>query len=174
MDERILRLKEVMEILGITKYNLANASGLSPSNLSYMLNGKQSITDRTLHKIANAFPQINLEWLKTGEGEPLNDNPAMIQNGGSGVRQQGFAGHDLTQTNNSEKLLSDFLIGIQSHNDILNKSMSQTDKAMSQTDRAMDQMDKALDEIGEQRKMIEKAMNQTDTLISIIQNNLQK
>ena len=31
----------------------------------------------TFHKIAKAFPQLNLDWLKTGEGEMLNTAPAV-------------------------------------------------------------------------------------------------
>ena len=29
----------------------------------------------TFHKIAKAFPQLNIDWLKTGEGEMLNQTP---------------------------------------------------------------------------------------------------
>lgn len=31
----------------------------------------------TFHKIAKAYPQLNVEWLKTGEGEMLNPQPSV-------------------------------------------------------------------------------------------------
>lgn len=33
----------------------------------------------TFHKIAKAYPQLNMEWLKTGDGEMLNRHSAPIQ-----------------------------------------------------------------------------------------------
>lgn len=31
----------------------------------------------TFHKIAKAYPQLNVEWLKTGEGQMLNPQPTV-------------------------------------------------------------------------------------------------
>lgn len=163
MKNRIDRINVLIKYLGVTKNSLALNSGLAPSNLNKMLLGEQSITDKTLYKICEAYPQINIDWLKTGEGEMIIKIPSMSQNGDGGNRQQGTAGHDLTQTNNSEKILSEFIDGLKSSNSITEKAMAQTNKAMEQTDRAMSQTDKALDEISEQRKLV-------DRLITIIEN----
>lgn len=45
--------------------------GINQSNLSKMLNGKQPISEKTLYKISSTFPELNMEWLRTGEGEML-------------------------------------------------------------------------------------------------------
>ncbi|MDE6008381.1 MAG: helix-turn-helix transcriptional regulator, partial [Muribaculaceae bacterium] len=158
--DRIDRLNKIIDYLGITKHSLATSSGIAPSNFTKMMAGESNITDKTLLKISEAFPQINVEWLRTGQGEMLS---ARINVEGHGnVIQDGHASHNLTQTNNSEKILSDFIEGIKSQNLLTERAMSQTDSAMNQTDRAMAQTDKALNEISEQRKLV-------DRLITIIE-----
>lgn len=149
MKERIERINKIVEYYGISKNSLAKASGLASSNMSKMMSGEQPISDKTLGKIVEAYPQISLQWLKTGEGDMLLKNPTMIQTGNGGNRQQGTAGHNLTQTNNSEKIVTEFIEGLKSQNEIAKKAMSQTDRA--------------LDEISEQRKLV-------DRLITILEN----
>lgn len=70
-SDRISRIELLLENLGLTQNALATKSNLSPSNLKKMMDGEQKITDKTLYKIAEAFPQFNYDWLKTGEGEML-------------------------------------------------------------------------------------------------------
>lgn len=154
--DRKERIYQILQYLGIAYSAMALKSGINPSNLKKMLDGDQTITDKTLHRIVNTYPQINIEWLKTGEGEMLKTIPQVAQLGEGSILQSGQAGHDLNQTNNSEKLLQDFISGLKSQNKL-------AEKAMSQTDKAMDQMSKALDEMSEQRKLM-------DRLITIIEN----
>ena len=162
MTDRISRINAVINYLGVTKNNLALNSGIGPSNFNKMLSGEQSITDKTLHKISEAYPNINIDWLKTGAGEMVNPSVSITQTGDNSILQSGHAGHDLNQTNNSEKLLSEFIEGLKYQNIVTERAMAQTESAMNQTDRAMAQTDKALDEISEQRKLV-------DRLISIIE-----
>lgn len=138
MNDRIERLLQLMECLGITKHSLCTSSGIGPSNFNRMLDGELTITDKTLHKIVAAYPQINLAWLKTGEGEMLNPAFPKIQTVGSGIGVQGNVGHDLTQMNNSEKILLEFVSGLKSQNKLIEKAMEQTDRAMSQTDKLIE------------------------------------
>lgn len=154
--DRKERIHQILQYLGVAYSAMALKSGINPSNLKKMLDGEQTITDKTLHRIINTYPQFNIEWLKTGDGEMLNSTAVISQTGDGSVIQNGKAGHDLNQTNNSEKLLQDFISGLKSQNKL-------AEKAMSQTDKAMDQMNKALDEISEQRKLM-------DRLITIIEN----
>lgn len=148
MDRRN-RLHKSLQYLGVAYSALAVKSGLNPSNLKKMLDGDQTITDKTLHRVANAYPQINLEWLKTGEGDMINPVASISQMGNGSVLQNGQAGHDLNQTNNSEKILMEFISGLKSQTTLTEKSMAQTDKALA--------------EISEQRKLLER-------LITIIEN----
>lgn len=54
----------------------------------------------TFHRIALAYPQLNMNWLKTGEGNMLNPHPDVIVNdsssrsGGDNAREIRKAGRD--------------------------------------------------------------------------------
>lgn len=62
------RIKNYIESNGLTVNNFAQKVGIDPGNLRKMLQGKQTITSKTLQKISTTYG-INLEWLKTGNGE---------------------------------------------------------------------------------------------------------
>ena len=174
MNDRVNRIKQVIETLGLTKHSLANLSKIAPPNLNKMLIGEQTITDRTLHKIASTFPQINLEWLKTGEGEMLNPGSPKTQTVESGIGVMGNVGHDVM--NNSEKLFKDFILGLQAQNALTEKALSQTGKSLETLQKSIDNMAKSIEgnnlamqntnqvitEMSEQRKII-------DRLVSILE-----
>lgn len=63
--ERInsLRIKR-----GCSQASFARQCGISVSNLSKMLNGKETITERTLYRIAETF-NVNIKWLRDGIDE---------------------------------------------------------------------------------------------------------
>lgn len=66
--------KERLQVFGYSMNAFANIVGIQPSNLSKMLDGKQKITDRTRRMIEARFPDLNFDWLLTGEGEMLREN----------------------------------------------------------------------------------------------------
>lgn len=68
MKDLIGRLKSVIKELNLTTNSLAIQANISPSNMRKMLNGEQTITDRTLMKICDTY-NIDFDWLKHGEGE---------------------------------------------------------------------------------------------------------
>lgn len=65
------RIKVIVGYTRLTSNAFAKTVGIDPANLSKMLNGKQPISEKTLRKIQAAFPELNMEWLRTGEGEML-------------------------------------------------------------------------------------------------------
>lgn len=77
-DDRASRILKVSDHLGVTKHFIATQSGIGPSNFNKMLDGQQTITDKTLRKIADAFPQISYGWLRTGDGGMLLDTKSDI------------------------------------------------------------------------------------------------
>lgn len=113
--------------------------------------------NQTFDRISKAFPELDINWLRTGEGEMLRHAYIISQEGDNGIRQQGLAGHDLNQTNNSEKLIEDFIKGVQHQNKV-------AEKAMEQTGKALDSINCALNEAAENRKLVER-------LISLIEKN---
>lgn len=145
MEERIERINKIVEHFGITKNLLAKNSGVASSNISKMMSGEQPISDKTLGKIVEAYPEINLQWLKTGEGEMIINNSNMQQNNNSGTAMMANSSHHLNQTISSERNFDDFIAGLKAQNVI--------------TERSMDQTDKALSEISEQRKLMERLIS---------------
>ena len=155
--ERKDRLNEILQYLGIAYSAFALKSGINPSNLKKMLDGSQTITDKTLFRIVNTFPELNIEWLRTGEGEMIKPTTSSIQSGNNNILQHGQAGHDLNQTNNSEKLFQDYIGGLKFQSKLTEKALEQQGKAMSQTDKAMSQTDKALEMMDRLITMLEKS-----------------
>lgn len=69
-DERLLK---VVEYTGESRAKLARSAGLLPQRLTDIANGKvKEISFDVADKIASTVPQLNREWLLTGEGEMLN------------------------------------------------------------------------------------------------------
>ncbi len=153
--ERKERMNKVYQYLKFqrlinTQKDLAEQMKSTQPNISSALSGDEKVlTDNFFLRLNASYDNIfNKEWLLEGEGEMLRVPNYMSQDGKGGTHQQGSAGHNLTQTNNSEKILSEFIEGLKSSNDLTKQAMAQTERAMSQTD-------KALDEMSEQRKMMQ-------------------
>lgn len=74
MEGRHLRVQAIIENKMLNRNSFARTIGVATSNLAKMLSCEQTITDKTLYKISSAFPDVNLEWLKTGNGEMILEN----------------------------------------------------------------------------------------------------
>lgn len=61
------RIKKVMEVRGKNQTEFAATLGISSAAISQMISGKSGASNGTLFRISDVF-NINLEWLKTGEG----------------------------------------------------------------------------------------------------------
>ncbi|MDR0605686.1 MAG: hypothetical protein LBG80_15440 [Bacteroidales bacterium] len=79
------RLKEVVQWLKSEKIiknrrHLIRLLGYnSESNFSAMINGMVNIPERFLVNLANLDNRLNVEWLRTGEGEMLRDIKSSFQ-----------------------------------------------------------------------------------------------
>ena len=71
------RLRKVFDYLVFsghfsTRGDFANIIGINKTNLSSAMNGNEKyLSDSLFAKISNSYPDIDLEWLLTGEGEML-------------------------------------------------------------------------------------------------------
>lgn len=65
------RLSLFQDYIGLSNNAFATKCGINPSNYAKMLKGQQTFTTRSLVKIGDAFPNLNTEWLITGDGEML-------------------------------------------------------------------------------------------------------
>lgn len=65
------RLEKVLETLGINRSSLIDELKFPSSNLSLIIKGKRDIPRKLLDGLSNWKPEINIEWLLTGEGQML-------------------------------------------------------------------------------------------------------
>ena len=73
-----LRIKSIINALGITDSQFADKCSISRPTLSLLLAGKnKKISDVMLSQIHMAFPEVSILWLLFGEGEMFKqENPA--------------------------------------------------------------------------------------------------
>lgn len=78
LNQTIQTLKEQRKIHSASDF--ARIIGVDKGDLSRMVNGKQPITQRFVGVILTHFPEINEDWLLTGEGEMLKNTSAVAEN----------------------------------------------------------------------------------------------
>ncbi len=70
----IERLKLYVEHTGLMDAQFAESIGMPRSSFSQLINGRnKTITDATIKKIHDAFPELSIAWLLFGEGKMLVD-----------------------------------------------------------------------------------------------------
>ena len=65
------RMSETLNTLGVTTHKAAALSGVANGNLNRQLSGKQTITPRTVAKIARALG-VSYDWLLNGVGDMMD------------------------------------------------------------------------------------------------------
>lgn len=75
MDNQMIieRLKDALEIMGLSQTDAANRIGVRQQNLSLILNGKRPFGKNMQHRVESMLG-ISVNWLLTGEGAMLNEN----------------------------------------------------------------------------------------------------
>lgn len=71
----------------------AKNAGIDPANFARMLKGKQNITKKTLAKIQAANPQLNMDWVITGEGDmllPIQERQVKLPADPANVQQRNY------------------------------------------------------------------------------------
>jgi len=69
------RIIELMKYLNLNKNSFSDEIGMSSNvTIGRIINEKRNPSKTTLEKIVNRFPQINYDWLKTGNGEMLKND----------------------------------------------------------------------------------------------------
>lgn len=69
------RIQKIIDELGLTKAKFAEIIGVSAGAITQWTNGRQNVNDENLEKILAKFPQINKDWLYSGNGKIFrNDN----------------------------------------------------------------------------------------------------
>lgn len=63
------RLKSLLNALGLSQSEFASKIEMSNSGISQMLSGKRDITSNLYFRLNGVFPNVNTDWLLTGEGD---------------------------------------------------------------------------------------------------------
>lgn len=88
------RLLQFIEFKGLNKHRFEVMCGFTSR---YISNIRKSISQRSLKTISCTFPDLNIRWLETGEGQMLNEViPINVQNNtvGNNSSQTIVAGND--------------------------------------------------------------------------------
>ena len=98
------RIAKIVELSGMSIPQFSTFVGFkTPQTVRELLKGNtKTLSYQAKEKIADAFPNININWLATGEGEMLKNSNNTISEGDNNITVGGDASNI---TNNSEKAL---------------------------------------------------------------------
>ena len=87
MQERILQL---LAAENISQTEFAQKIGVSGSNVTHIINGRNNPSYEFILRVASHFPAVNLDWLLLGKGKMYRDAPL---NPSISAREGLFDGH---------------------------------------------------------------------------------
>lgn len=91
-----LRLKSLIEALGLSDSQFADRCSISRSTLSLILSGKnKKISDVMLGQIHDAFPDVSILWLLFGEGDKFKNEEKSPEEVNNKHENQIFQGNRL-------------------------------------------------------------------------------
>lgn len=149
----ISRINELKEHLGYSQARLAERCGLSKSNFCKMLGGSQTITDQTLHRLADEFG-VSFRWLRNGLGEMFAEEKAigkaqfaafsqMLDANTSPVSQNIINGDNQgTQTINDTE---GEIVALRQKVELLKRLLDEKDKLLEEKDKLIKEKDKQID-----------------------------
>ena len=72
------RLKQLRLALHLSQENLGTALGITRSGVSSIESGSRKLSEKHIKLLLAAYPNINENWLRTGEGNMFQDNDKSI------------------------------------------------------------------------------------------------
>lgn len=69
------RLWEFIRYRGITEYRFCKLAGVA---INFLRWGSSGVSAKSMYKIGQAFPELNLHWVATGEGAMLKGDTETI------------------------------------------------------------------------------------------------
>lgn len=144
------RLTAYLKYKGINKSEFGRKVGVSNSYISAI---RKSIQPDKTEKIAAAFPDLNVAWLLTGDGEMLKDSVTNIAQGDNATNIAGNGNNIRTNSSTIDKALDE----IAEQRKLVAKAQAQVSVAQNQVTVAMEQ--------------VSKSQQQIDRLLSILEMN---
>lgn len=138
------RLKTFITSLDSSVLAFENKCGMAPGTVNKMTDKSRP---KTLEKIHKQFPQLNMEWLQTGEGQMLNPQPTVdidldLKLGGHSQ----FAMRDITNIGDANIQIA-----------ILQERIKSLEKELEEKDKRIEELNTSLER---ERKMNDYLMGQ--------------
>jgi uncharacterized small protein (DUF1192 family) len=73
-DSQGSRLEKIQSRFSESQVAFAQAIGLSAGFINKIISGKKGLSGNVINRISQKFPEVNIGWLVSGEGEMLTDN----------------------------------------------------------------------------------------------------
>lgn len=131
------RLTAYLKYKGINKSEFGRMVGVSNSYISAI---RKSIQPDKTEKIAASFPDLNMAWLLTGDGDMLKDSVKNIAQGDNATNIAGNGNNIRTNTSTIDKALDE----IAEQRKLVAKAQDQVSVAMEQVSKSQQQIDRLL------------------------------
>ena len=69
IDDISVRIRSLRKALGVTSKAFGDAVGVTASAITNIENGYRGVSGKHIKLICMAYPQVNEQWLRTGEGK---------------------------------------------------------------------------------------------------------
>lgn len=74
------RIAQIINNKALTPSRFADIIGIQRSRISHIMSGRNNASIDVVTKIIEKFPDIDLKWLMTGEGEMLSSENRLFEN----------------------------------------------------------------------------------------------
>lgn len=144
------RIREVIDVLKKQRIVLSDGEfatevGIGKSQLSEVMTGKRNVSEKYIRKMRTRFPEINEEWLRTGEGEMLNNHSAVAENHSISI-----AGEEIKENNiqvNTDQTIASLIAEVTAQRKLTESTLA---------------------EVAAQRKLTEIALQQNSDLLAMM------
>ena len=107
----------------------AEIVGISRTQFSEIVTGKRRLSDKAIHKIISAIPEINEEWLRTGEGEIFKSQTSTATNGAVSIN-----GEEITDNNiqvNTDATIAQLIAEVAAQRRVTEKVLEQNSELIA-------------------------------------------
>ena len=107
----------------------AEIVGISRTQFSEIVTGKRRLSDKAIHTIISAIPEINEEWLRTGEGEIFNSQSSTAGNSAVSIN-----GEEITDNNiqvNTDATIAQLIAEVAAQRRVTEKILEQNSELIA-------------------------------------------
>ena len=107
----------------------AEIVGISRTQFSEIVTGKRRLSDKAIHKIISAIPEINEEWLRTGEGEIFKSQTSTAENGAVSI-----TGEEIKENNiqvNTDETIAKLIAEVAAQRRVTEKVLEQNSELIA-------------------------------------------